>query len=175
MTTAARQPLSLGTAQDQVWMCDVQGSGDIVPFLRLFRFEPDGSPGTPPFLDLDESGAPYTVTGTPTNCGEAIAGAFQSGYGGDPIYTRVSGNYPAAGSSHTTDPTARRVQVFWTSTAASLGSRASVLVAGAAETELPNNVGLITFGTLDSITQLGYTIELRTNQNNDDAGILEEF
>ena len=154
-------------------LCDVQVGGAIVRFIRVYPIACDGTPGAP--VDLDLAGGPYVITGTVVTCGQATQDGVQSGYGGDPIYTRIFGAFPSVGSSYTTSANARRVQVFWTSTAASLGNRASLSIAGGPFTALPNNVGLIEFGTLTTSTVLGYTISLRTNQNSDDAGILEEF
>ena len=164
-------------------LCDNQG-GDpvvVVRFLRRYEYNPDGTLSTTVDTELDGATV-YVPSGIVEDCGVSgintvtiEGGSEQSGFGGAPIVTRITGSAPVAGSVYTTSALCRRVSVYWTSTAASLGNRASVQVDAGAIIPLANAVGTVIFGTLTSSDTMGYTLTLRTNQNNDDLLIVEEF
>ena len=162
-------------------LCDNQGGDPLVVERFLRRYDTDPA-GVVTVVDRELDGTtPYVASGTIEDCGESgintvtvEGGAEQSGFGGVPIVTRVVGAIGPA-DTHTTDADARRVSIYWTSTAASLGNRATIQINAGPVVPLANAIGDVLLGTLASSDVLGYTITVQTNQNNDDLLVVEEF
>lgn len=227
---------------EQEVLCDDQGGGTVVPFVRRYRYNPNGT--FQGLLNLTLAGAAYAPVGTVRKCeaddqgpvavtnpaGTSIEvevtasdcadvefldlidctptaflrridhacdgtvtvtdteldgttpyvaceplrfaseGGLQSGAGGPAIVTRV-----VAAATYTTSVATRRVTIIWTGNAASIGNRVAISINGGPFVPLVNQAGTIIFGDLSSPDEMGYTIEVEVNQNQDDVTVVEEF